>query len=78
MSESVYHPTTPQLAKHRKELAPAIHDAFENFSRTWRLADALPEKKLKPKPKPKKIAKPAGIKAPARKPAAAKIPAKKA
>ena len=44
MSESVYHPTTPQLAKHRKELAPAIHDAFENFSRTVFADGALPEK----------------------------------
>jgi len=49
---------------------------FEQNSRTWRLADALPEKKLKPKPK--KAAKPAGAKAPARKPAAAKTLAKKA
>lgn len=48
---------------------------FEQQSRTWRLADALPERKAKPKPKAKKAAKPA-----ARKPAAgaARRPAKKA
>ncbi len=51
---------------------------FEQASRTWRLADALPEKKLKPRVK--KAAKPAAKKAPAKavKPAVKKAPAKKA
>jgi AhpD family alkylhydroperoxidase len=44
MSESVYHPPTPQIAKHRKELAPAVHTAFENFSRAAFSDGALPEK----------------------------------
>ncbi|MEI6415131.1 MAG: hypothetical protein WCP34_12840, partial [Pseudomonadota bacterium] len=50
---------------------------FEQASRTWRLADALPEKKLKPRVK--KAAKPAAKKAPAKaaKPAVKKAPAKK-
>lgn len=44
MSESVYHPTTPQIAKRRKELAPAVHEAFENFSHAAFADGALPEK----------------------------------
>lgn len=28
----VYHPTTPELATWRKELAPGVHQAFEDFS----------------------------------------------
>ncbi|BDU68214.1 hypothetical protein GETHOR_03150 [Geothrix oryzae] len=50
---------------------------FEQQSRTWRLADALPEKKLKPRPK--KATKPAGAKpaAATRKPAAPKKAAPK-
>jgi len=44
MSESVYHPTTPQNAKRRKELAPAVHEAFENFSHAAFADGALPEK----------------------------------
>ena len=34
MTEAVYHPTTPALAARRKELAPATHQAFEEFSRS--------------------------------------------
>ena len=49
---------------------------FEQQSRTWRLADALPERKAKPRAK--KAAKPAAAKAPARKPATPKTAAKKA
>jgi AhpD family alkylhydroperoxidase len=44
MSESVYHPTTPQIAKHRKELAPTVQEAFENFSHAAFADGALPEK----------------------------------
>ncbi|WP_069813406.1 carboxymuconolactone decarboxylase family protein [Streptomyces sp. TP-A0874] len=31
MSDDVYHPVTPQLANWRKELAPEIHQAFDDF-----------------------------------------------
>lgn len=41
---SVYPPGTPEIGRHRKELAPEIHDAFENFSRTVFRAGALDEK----------------------------------
>ncbi|HEU5428992.1 MAG TPA: carboxymuconolactone decarboxylase family protein [Actinocrinis sp.] len=44
MVESVYHPTTPELARRRKELAPQVHDAFENFSRAVFADGALPGK----------------------------------
>lgn len=44
MSESVYQPATPQVAARRKELAPEIHDAFENFSNAVFAEGALPEK----------------------------------
>lgn len=44
MTDSVYHPTTPELARQRKELAPGIHDAFEGFSRAVFADGALPEK----------------------------------
>jgi AhpD family alkylhydroperoxidase len=44
MSDTVYHPTTPEIAKQRKALAPEIHDAFETFSRTVFAEGALPEK----------------------------------
>ena len=33
MSESLYHPTTPEQAQRRKELAPGVHDAFQSFSK---------------------------------------------
>ena len=33
MTESMYHPTTPEEHRRRKELAPGIHDAFTNFSK---------------------------------------------
>ena len=42
--ETVYHPTTREIAKERRELAPKAHEAFENFSRTVFAAGALPEK----------------------------------
>lgn len=44
MTDTVYHPTTPELAGWRKELAPGAHQAFEDFSRTVFSDGALPEK----------------------------------
>lgn len=44
MSDQMYHPTTPEQARRRKELAPGIHDAFEAFSRAVFSEGALPEK----------------------------------
>ena len=43
MSESLYHPTSPEVARRRKELAPDVHDAFEAFSRAVFADGALPE-----------------------------------
>lgn len=43
VSDGLYQPTTPELAKRRKELAPGIHDAFENFSKAVFADGALPE-----------------------------------
>lgn len=43
MSESMYHPTTPEIARRRKELAPDVHDAFTAFSRAVFADGALPE-----------------------------------
>ncbi|MPZ78927.1 MAG: carboxymuconolactone decarboxylase family protein [Actinophytocola sp.] len=44
MTEPMYHPTTPEIAARRKELAPEIHDAFEAFSHAVFADGALPEK----------------------------------
>jgi AhpD family alkylhydroperoxidase len=44
MSESLYHPTTPEQAQRRKELAPGVHDAFQSFSKAVFADGALPEK----------------------------------
>ena len=44
MTDTVHHPTTPELAARRKVLAPGIHDAFEDFSRAVFAEGALPEK----------------------------------
>ncbi|MPZ95294.1 MAG: carboxymuconolactone decarboxylase family protein [Propionibacteriales bacterium] len=44
MTETVYHPTTPELARWREDLAPDIHQAFEDFSRAVFSNGALPEK----------------------------------
>ena len=44
MTEAVYHPTTPALAARRKELAPATHQAFEEFSRAVFTDGALDRK----------------------------------
>ena len=42
--ESVYQPTTREVAQRRKDLAPDIHDAFEAFSHQVFAEGALPEK----------------------------------
>ena len=44
VSEPMYHPTTPEIAARRKELAPEIHDAFEAFGHAVFADGALPEK----------------------------------
>ncbi|GAB3893553.1 carboxymuconolactone decarboxylase family protein [Microbispora bryophytorum] len=44
MTETPYSPTTPEIAAWRKQLAPGIHEAFENFSRAVFTDGALPEK----------------------------------
>ncbi|AXH95553.1 carboxymuconolactone decarboxylase family protein [Ornithinimicrobium avium] len=43
MPESMYHPTTPEISRRRKELAPEVHDAFTAFSRAVFADGALPE-----------------------------------
>lgn len=40
----MYHRTTPELAARRKELAPTVQKAFEDFSRAVFAEGALPEK----------------------------------
>ena len=44
MTGPMYEPTTPQQAKLRKELAPAVHEAFEGFSRAVFAEGTLPVK----------------------------------
>lgn len=44
MTESMYHPTTPEIARRRKQLAPETHEAFAAFSRAVFADGALPEK----------------------------------
>lgn len=44
MAESLYQPTTPQVAARRRELAPGIQEAFEHFSQAVFAEGALPEK----------------------------------
>jgi AhpD family alkylhydroperoxidase len=44
VTEPMYHPTTPEIAARRKELAPRTHDAFEAFGRAVFADGALPEK----------------------------------
>jgi AhpD family alkylhydroperoxidase len=46
MTDTVYHATTPELAARRKELAPATHRAFEEFSRAV-FADGALDRKTK-------------------------------
>jgi AhpD family alkylhydroperoxidase len=40
----MYPPPSPQIAERRKQLAPAIHDSFQEFSRQVFAAGALDEK----------------------------------
>jgi AhpD family alkylhydroperoxidase len=42
-AEAMYHPTTPEIAARRAELAPHTHDAFDAFSRAVFADGALPE-----------------------------------
>jgi AhpD family alkylhydroperoxidase len=44
VTDTVYHASTPEIAKHRRELVPAAHEAFDNFSHTVFADGALPEK----------------------------------
>ncbi len=44
MSESMYHPTTAEIAQRRKDLAPGVHDAFDAFSKAVFAPGALDEK----------------------------------
>lgn len=44
MAEDLYHPATPELGARRKELAPHVHAAFDNFSKAVFAEGALPEK----------------------------------
>jgi AhpD family alkylhydroperoxidase len=44
VTDSLYQPTTPEIARRRKDLAPHIHEAFENFSHAVFADGALPEK----------------------------------
>ncbi|HEY8457456.1 MAG TPA: carboxymuconolactone decarboxylase family protein [Actinopolymorphaceae bacterium] len=44
MTEAIYHPPTHEIAERRKELAPAVHEAFDNFSHAVFAEGALPEK----------------------------------
>jgi AhpD family alkylhydroperoxidase len=43
-AEAVYPPGTAEIGRRRKDLAPEIHEAFENFSRAVFRANALDEK----------------------------------
>ena len=43
MSDPIYHPTSPETAARRKELAPHTHEAFEAFSRAVFAEGSLPE-----------------------------------
>jgi AhpD family alkylhydroperoxidase len=42
MSESIYPPSSPDLARKRRELAPTIQSAFEVFSKSVFAEGALP------------------------------------
>ncbi len=43
-NDTVYPQATAELGRRRKELAPEIHEAWDNFSRTVFRPGALPEK----------------------------------
>jgi AhpD family alkylhydroperoxidase len=44
MAEGMYPAATPEIAVRRKQLAPEINEAFEEFSRAVFAGGALPEK----------------------------------
>lgn len=44
MTDSMYHPMTPELAHWRRELAPETHAAWDKFSQAVFSAGALDEK----------------------------------
>lgn len=44
VTKSLYQPATPEIAAWREQLAPGVHEAFENFSRAVFADGALPEK----------------------------------
>ncbi|GAA0352530.1 carboxymuconolactone decarboxylase family protein [Actinoallomurus spadix] len=44
MTDPVYPPATPEIGARRARLAPAVNEAFENFSRQVFADGALPEK----------------------------------
>ena len=44
MAEPLYPAATPEIAARRRQLAPEINEAFENFSRAVFADGALPEK----------------------------------
>ncbi|MEO5724184.1 MAG: carboxymuconolactone decarboxylase family protein [Ilumatobacteraceae bacterium] len=44
MSTDIYPQNSPEIGKLRKELAPGVHEAFENFSKAVFAEGALPEK----------------------------------
>ena len=44
MSDNVYHPATREIAERRRQLAPGIEKAFQDFSHTVFADGALPEK----------------------------------
>jgi AhpD family alkylhydroperoxidase len=44
VTDTIYPPATAELAKQRTDLAPGIHDAFENFSRAVFAEGALDQK----------------------------------
>ena len=44
MTEPMYHPMTPELAHLRRELAPEIHAAWDQFSKSVFTGGALDEK----------------------------------
>jgi len=44
MAESLYQPTTPDVAVRRRELAPGVHEAWDRFSHAVFAQGALDEK----------------------------------
>ena len=44
MTDTVYHPATPELSTLRRQLAPGVHEAFEDFGRAVFAHGALDRK----------------------------------